>query len=121
MGKKVSIGMYKIIYRNGPAKRRTIFNTSASHSLNYSSNGCVDAQGTICGPIKLTDSLGYTYNMKLRRLDDFLFLSVLGHILTTRFEYNGTILLPSGRVYAGQKINGQSLYYFNPPCEFFSL
>ena len=40
--------------------------------------------------------------------------SLLGHIFNTSFECVCTISSTSGRVYGGQKINGQSLYCFNP-------
>ncbi|MPC86265.1 hypothetical protein E2C01_081088 [Portunus trituberculatus] len=47
--------------------------------------------------------------------------SVLGLIFTLKFVYDQTILFTLGRVYKGQKINGRSLHYFNPPHEFLKL
>ncbi|MPC83229.1 hypothetical protein E2C01_077933 [Portunus trituberculatus] len=47
--------------------------------------------------------------------------SILGHIFTLRFVYDWTILLTLGKVYRGQKINGYSLHYFNPPHKFLKL
>ena len=44
--------------------------------------------------------------------------SVLGHIFYFEFAYDLTLTL--GRVYEDQKINGQSLYYFNPHMSFWS-
>ena len=47
--------------------------------------------------------------------------SILGHVFTMIFEHDLTILLPLGRVYRGQEINGHSLYYFDPSHEVLSL
>ena len=47
--------------------------------------------------------------------------SVLGNIFTTNLGYDETTLLILGRVYGVQKINGQSLYYYDIPHEFLKL
>ena len=44
--------------------------------------------------------------------------SVLGHILIASFGCDQTVLLALGRVYGGEKINGQSVYYFNRHLSF---
>ena len=44
--------------------------------------------------------------------------SVLGRFLTTRLGCDYMILLIIGRVYVGQKITGQNLYYFHPHMSF---
>ncbi|MPC29441.1 hypothetical protein E2C01_022671 [Portunus trituberculatus] len=63
--------------------------------------------------------------MEVRRLmatvSTILTLSILGHIFSLRFMYNLTILLTLGRVNGGQKSNGHSLHYFNPPHKFLKL
>ncbi|MPC66639.1 hypothetical protein E2C01_060789 [Portunus trituberculatus] len=38
--------------------------------------------------------------------------SVLGSIFTTSFGYDSKILLTSGRIYGGQKINGHSFHFY---------
>ncbi|MPC10143.1 hypothetical protein E2C01_002772 [Portunus trituberculatus] len=47
--------------------------------------------------------------------------SVLGHILTLKFVYHWTILLILERIHGSQKINGNSLHYFNPLHKFLKL
>ena len=42
-------------------------------------------------------------------------------LFTLSFECDQTIFLALGVVYGGQKINGHSLYYFNPPHELVKL
>ena len=39
-------------------------------------------------------------------------------LFTISFDCDSTILLTLGRVYGGQKINGQNIYYLNPHMGF---
>ncbi|MPC97465.1 hypothetical protein E2C01_092782 [Portunus trituberculatus] len=50
---------------------------------------------------------------RYRVSSDTLTPSILGHILTLKFEYDKTVLLTLGSVCGGQKINGHSLHYLN--------
>ena len=56
---------------------------------------------------------GSIYRSHFRTWHPNLTPSVLGHILTTSFGCDYTMLLTLGRVHGGQNINAQSLYYFN--------
>ena len=51
---------------------------------------------------------------KEHKVEWILAPSVLGHIFITSLEYDLTISLILGRVYGGQRINGQSLHRLNP-------
>ena len=55
---------------------------------------------------------------KLKEKKMWLTPSVLEYIFTMTFECDYTIQLLIGRIYGGQMINSQSLYYFNPHISF---